>query len=105
MSVLVACITVDTKMRQIGNGKRFVSFQKSSTSIFPCFILLWNARPHIVSLQELIDGIYGQEKGRHITSARIFHIIFCIRRRLAPLDINIERVRGKGFRIPMERVQ
>lgn len=67
---------------------------------FNLFMALWKAKPRAMTREQLLDRLYQLRPADDEPEAKIVDVFVChIRKALQPLGIQIETVRGRGYRI------
>lgn len=69
---------------------------------FNLFCELWNAKPRLLTDDQLHDRLYQLSRGRTPEGNIIKVFVTKIRKALLPLGIEIETVWGRGYRIKLK---
>lgn len=67
---------------------------------FNLFNFLWNAKPRLVSREQLMSDAYWLRHDVDEPDIKIIDVFICkIRKKLEPLGVSIDTVWGRGYRI------
>lgn len=93
-------IRIDAEGGFVCVGRHVVRLPESE---FYVFLALWRVRPRMLSTEALMDALYGLKPDDEPEEPIMKIFVHKVRRKLAPLGIEIETVWGRGYRLKSNR--